>query len=102
MSQQQGGATAVAARGPSLVNRAKAGDAVALATMFSQFLPRGEQIIQGYSFGVLGLWGIGTHSFAAVTHDASRRFASRCSAASRTRKARSSTSTAPRSSSRRR
>jgi hypothetical protein len=71
MSEQQGGATAVST-GPSLVKRAKAGDAVALATMFSQFLPRGEQIIQGYYLGVLGLWGIGTHSFAAVTP---RRFA---------------------------
>jgi hypothetical protein len=56
----------------SLVARAKANDDQALATMFSQFLPEGEQIIDCQYLGVLGLWGIGTHSFAAVT---SRRVA---------------------------
>jgi hypothetical protein len=59
-------------RQPSLVDRAKRGDSEALGTMFSQFLPRGEQMLEGHYLGVLGLWGIGTHSFAAVTP---RRFA---------------------------
>lgn len=40
--------------------------------MFSQFLPRGERVIECHYLGVLGLWGIGTHSFAALTP---RRFA---------------------------
>jgi hypothetical protein len=64
------------AQGPrpddSLVARAKANDRQALETMFSQFLPEGEQIVDCQYLGVLGLWGIGTHSFAAVT---SRRVA---------------------------
>jgi hypothetical protein len=59
-------------RQPSLVDRAKQGDSEALGTMFSQFLPRGEQMLEGHYLGVLGLWGIGTHSFGAVTP---RRFA---------------------------
>jgi hypothetical protein len=40
--------------------------------MFAQFLPRGEQVLDGRYLGVLGFWGIGSHSFAAVT---SRRIA---------------------------
>jgi hypothetical protein len=57
---------------PSLVDRARAGDNEALATMFSQFLPRGEQMVEGHYLGLMGILGIGTHSFAAVTP---RRFA---------------------------
>jgi hypothetical protein len=57
---------------PSLVDRAKAGDSEALATMFGQFVPRGEQILEGHYLGLLGIFGLGTHSFAAVTP---RRFA---------------------------
>ena len=52
---------------PSLLDRAKADDQEAIATMFAQFLPRDEQILEGHYLGVLGFWGIGTHSFAAVT-----------------------------------
>jgi len=55
-----------------LVDRAKADDKEALATMFSQFLPKGERIIESQYLGVYGFWGIGSHSFAAVTP---RRFA---------------------------
>ena len=53
--------------------RAKADDKDALATMFGQFLPRGEQVVESHYLGVMGFWGIGTHSFAAVTD---RRIAS--------------------------
>jgi hypothetical protein len=53
--------------------RAKADDQDALATMFGQFLPRGEQVLEGHYLGVMGFWGIGTHSFAVVTN---RRIAS--------------------------
>jgi hypothetical protein len=59
--------------GPSLLARAKADDGEALATMFAQFLPKGEQVVASHYLGVLGFWGIGTHSFAAVT---ARRIAS--------------------------
>jgi hypothetical protein len=59
--------------GPSLLARAKADDHDALATMFAQFLPKGEHVVASYYLGVLGFWGIGTHSFAAVT---ARRIAS--------------------------
>ena len=51
----------------SLLARAKADDQEALATMFAQFLPKGEQVVESHYLGVLGFWGIGTHSFAAVT-----------------------------------
>ena len=51
----------------SLIARAKENDQEALATMFSQFLPAGESVVDCQYLGVLGLWGIGTHSFAAVT-----------------------------------
>jgi hypothetical protein len=53
--------------GQSIVERARAGDPEALATMFRQFLPRGEEILDSQYLGVLGLWGIGTHSFVAIT-----------------------------------
>lgn len=58
---------------PSLLMRAKADDKDALATMFGQFLPQGEQVLESHYLGVMGFWGIGTHSFAAVTN---RRIAS--------------------------
>ena len=51
----------------SLLARAKIDDQEALATMFAQFLPRGEQVVECHYLGVLGFWGVGTHSFAAVT-----------------------------------
>jgi hypothetical protein len=57
----------------SLLTRAKADDKEALATMFGQFLPRGEQVLESHYLGVMGFWGIGTHSFGAVTE---RRIAS--------------------------
>ena len=47
--------------------RAKADDARALEILFAQFVPPGEQIVETRYMGVMGLWGIGTHSFAAVT-----------------------------------
>jgi hypothetical protein len=59
--------------GTSLLARAKADDQQALSTMFAQFLPSGEQVVSSNYLGVLGFWGIGTHSFAAVT---ARRIAS--------------------------
>lgn len=68
----QAPAAAIPPQQASLVDRAKTGDSEALATMFAQFLPRGEQVLEGHYLGVLGFWGIGTHSFAAVTP---RRFA---------------------------
>lgn len=51
----------------SLLDRAKANDEQALATLFGQFLPGHEQILNSQYLGVLGMWGIGTHSFAALT-----------------------------------
>src|SRR2546427_330196 len=51
----------------SLIARAKANDQEALATMFAQFLPEGEQVVDCQYLGVLGFWGIGADSFAAVT-----------------------------------
>ena len=57
----------------SLLDRAKTDDPEALATMFAQFLPTGEQVVESHYLGVMGMWGVGTHSFAAVT---ARRVAS--------------------------
>jgi hypothetical protein len=51
----------------NLLARAKANDSSALATMFAQFLPTDEPLIEGRYLGVLGFWGIGVHSFAGVT-----------------------------------
>lgn len=51
----------------SLLDRAKANDEQALTTLFGQFIPNHEQIMDSQYLGVLGMWGIGTHSFAAVT-----------------------------------
>jgi hypothetical protein len=47
--------------------RAKADDPRALEILFAQFVPPGEEIVETRYMGVMGLWGIGTHSFAAVT-----------------------------------
>jgi hypothetical protein len=47
--------------------RAKADDPRALELLFGQFVPPGEQIVETRYMGVMGLWGFGTHSFAAVT-----------------------------------
>jgi hypothetical protein len=52
---------------PSLLDRAKQNDHEAIAIMFRQYLPRDEQVIVSEYLGVLGVWGVGTHSFAAVT-----------------------------------
>jgi hypothetical protein len=52
---------------PSLLDRAKDGDRRAIDTMFAQFLPPGEVVRESDHLGVLGMWGFGTHSFAAVT-----------------------------------
>ena len=51
----------------SIRDRAIAGDQEALQTLFGQFIPPGEQIVEAGYMGVLGIWGIGTHSFAAIT-----------------------------------
>jgi hypothetical protein len=51
----------------SLLSRAKENDKQALTTLFGQFIPNHEQIIDTRYLGVLGMWGIGTHSFSAVT-----------------------------------
>ncbi|MEV0803206.1 hypothetical protein AB0I34_36335 [Kribbella sp. NPDC050281] len=56
-----------AAARESLLARARSGDREAIATMFRQFLPKGEEVLECHYLGVLGFWGIGTHSFAAVT-----------------------------------
>lgn len=56
----------------SLLDRARREDPAALATVFSQFLPAGETVVDARYLGLKGLWGIGTHSFACVT---SRRVA---------------------------
>ena len=66
MGEQAAGAQ-VSAPSQSLLERAKTNDREALETMFAQFLPPGETIVNCQYLGVLGLWGIGTHSFAAVT-----------------------------------
>jgi hypothetical protein len=61
------GPTAASSSTASLLDRAKANDEQALATLFGQFIPNHEQIIDSQYLGVLGMWGVGTHSFAAVT-----------------------------------
>jgi hypothetical protein len=54
--------------GGSLLDRAKQDDREAITTMFRQFLPADEQPTEAEYMGVLGFWGIGAHSFAAVTN----------------------------------
>jgi hypothetical protein len=70
---RQGPTAGVGPIQPSLLTRAKTDDKEALATMFGQFLPKGEQVLESHYLGVMGFWGIGTHSFGAVTD---RRIAS--------------------------
>lgn len=53
--------------GGSLLERAKQDDRDAITTMFRQFLPPDEHPTEAEYVGVLGFWGIGVHSFAAVT-----------------------------------
>jgi hypothetical protein len=64
-----GGTHVPPAQPPSqgVMARARADDPRALETLFEQFVPQGEQIVETRYLGVIGLWGIGTHSFAAVT-----------------------------------
>ena len=47
--------------------RARADDPQALESLFRQFIPPEEEIVETRYMGVMGLWGIGTHSFGAVT-----------------------------------
>lgn len=54
-------------QGTNLLTRAKAGDFAAISTMFAQFLPADEPLLSGDYLGVLGVWGIGIHSFSGVT-----------------------------------
>jgi hypothetical protein len=61
------GPTAVSSSTASLLDRAKANDEQALATLFGQFISNHEQIIDSQYLGVLGMWRFGMHSFAAVT-----------------------------------
>ena len=51
----------------SLLDRACREDPAALATVFGEFLPAGETILDVRYLGLKGLWGLGTHSFACVT-----------------------------------
>jgi hypothetical protein len=60
-------------REPSLLTRAKQSDTDAIATMFRQFLPSDEPVLEAQYLGLRGCWGVGSHSLAAVT---SRRAAS--------------------------
>jgi len=53
--------------------RARADDVSALEILFAQFIPPREDIVETRYMGLIGVWGIGTHSFAAVTTE---RFAS--------------------------
>jgi hypothetical protein len=55
------------AEGQSLLARAKQGDQQAIATMFRQFLPSDEEIVQVEYLGVQGVWGLGARSFGCVT-----------------------------------
>lgn len=61
------GPVVVAAPTGSLLDRAKDNDKQALETLFGQFIPQGEQFVDSQYLGVLGLWGLGTHSFASLT-----------------------------------
>jgi hypothetical protein len=50
-----------------LLDRARASDEEALRTLFGQFLPSGETVVHAQYLGILGAWGLGAHSFGAVT-----------------------------------
>lgn len=51
----------------NIKKRARAGDRAALEVMFRQFIPADEAIEDVAFLGERGLFGLGTHSFAAVT-----------------------------------
>jgi hypothetical protein len=51
----------------TLLDRARREDPAALATIFAEFLPPAERIVDVRYLGLKGLWGVGTHSFACVT-----------------------------------
>lgn len=52
----------------SLLDRAKANDVEAIATMFRQFMSPDEEIYFAEYCGLLGFWIFGTHSFACLTN----------------------------------
>lgn len=52
----------------SLLDRAKANDVDAIATMFRQFMSPDEEIYFAEYCGQLGFWIFGTHSFACLTN----------------------------------
>ncbi|GJQ30209.1 MAG: hypothetical protein HBSAPP03_20930 [Phycisphaerae bacterium] len=51
----------------SLLDRAKASDPDAIATMFRQFLSEGEQVVEVEYLGVRGIWVFGEHCWACLT-----------------------------------
>jgi len=51
----------------SLLRQAKSDDPAAVVTMFKQFVPPDEDIMQADYFGIQGLWWFGLHSFACLT-----------------------------------
>lgn len=53
--------------GSSLLSRAKSGDKDAIATMFRQFISADEDVVLVEYLGRQGAFGMGTHSFGAVT-----------------------------------
>lgn len=53
--------------GGTLLQRARGGDGEAIATMFRQFLPPGDAILEKAYLGTQGFGGFGTHSFGCVT-----------------------------------
>lgn len=57
----------------SLLDRAKGNDLEAITTMFRQFMSPDETIYFAEHCGLLGFWGLGTHSFACLSN---RRLAS--------------------------
>jgi hypothetical protein len=52
----------------SVTDRARQGDRAALESMFGQFLPPDEPIVDADYLGTYGIWWFGTHTFAAVTN----------------------------------
>ena len=51
----------------AIVDQAKKGDEQALRTLFGQFIPSAEPVDEAHYLGVMGMLGLGTHSFAALT-----------------------------------
>lgn len=52
----------------SVLDRAKANDVEAIASMFQQFVSHDEEIYFAEYCGVEGFWGFGTHCFACLTN----------------------------------